>query len=133
VPAIALLGASASAPVTVPRFTGATICPAGSALNTPRGIRPVVSAVFAPLHPARGQPTDGRQSLASILATARRIAAPWSPVPQRERCIASRLAEWRIWQIAGTYTDGDVLGSERCRYATAGGMADLADCRSIYG
>jgi hypothetical protein len=38
------------------RFTGATICPAVSAPNTPRRIRPVVSTVFAPLHPARSQP-----------------------------------------------------------------------------
>jgi hypothetical protein len=88
----------------------------------PRGFRSeyarriwlVFSAVFAPLYPARGQPRNGRQSLASILPTARRIAAPWSPVPQRERCIASRMAKWRICQIAVTYTDSSVPGRERC-------------------
>jgi hypothetical protein len=99
VPAIAPLGASASAPVTVPQFPGATFRPVGSAPNTPRGIRLVVSAVFA----------------------------SWSPVPQRERCIASRLAEWRIWQIAGTYTDSNALGSERCWYTTDGRFGRFAE------
>jgi hypothetical protein len=51
------LGTSASAPVTVLQFPGATFRPAGSAPNTPRGIRPAVNPRMAGNHwPAHSQP-----------------------------------------------------------------------------
>jgi hypothetical protein len=70
-----------------------------SAPRVPLRIRPVVSAVFAPLHPARGQPTDGRQSLAST----RNRSANCRPVVSGSVARAGIVPrdKWRKWQKFG--------------------------------